>query len=223
MKKCVGYLLSGIAGAVLLAGSGYVAYEAHFKGFVTHYQEEVLKAGSLLERWNLVGEGDEIAAKKMVQYGAKSGWVGFHLADSILKKEEVKKHMTVKGSDEGFDNLDFAKRDALLMETLEGGLSNIELRMLLDSNSVRPKFNATEYERVFKLLEEGETSHLMIRSVRIDLKNNLTVQQRQRLESCYDKLKGYENTTWNFLFHYDDTGACATPVEKTVEVVEAKQ
>lgn len=223
MKKCVGYFLSGVAGAVLLAGSAYVAYEAHFKGFVTHYHEEILKAGSQLERWNLVGEGDEIASKRVVELGAKSGWVGFHLADSILKKDEVTKHMTVKGTDEGFDKLDFAKRDALLMSTLEGDISNLELRMLLSSTSVLPKFNEAEYERVFKLLEEGKSSPNIIRSVRIDLKNNLTVEQKQRLASCYDKLKDYENTNWNFLFHYDDTGACATPVEKTVEVVEAKQ
>ena len=223
MKKCVGYFLSGVAGAVILAGSAYVAYEAHFKDYVTYYQVESFKAGSLLERWSLVGEGDEIAAKRIVKLGDQSGWVGFVLADSILRKEEVTKHMTVKGSDEGFDKLDFAKRDALLMSTLEGGISNLELRMLLSSNHVRPKFNETEYERIFKSLEDGKSSPNIIRWNRVELKNNLTPEQKQRLASCYDKLKGFEDTTWNFLFHYDDTGACATPVEKTVEVVEAKQ
>ncbi|WP_338924685.1 hypothetical protein V0M98_34265 (plasmid) [Pseudomonas silesiensis] len=103
MKKCLGYFLSGLAGAAILAGCGYVAYEAHLKDFVRHYHEEILEAGVLLERWNLVGEGDEIATKKLVKQGDKSGWVGFHLADSVLRKEEVTKHMTVKGTDEGFD------------------------------------------------------------------------------------------------------------------------
>lgn len=222
MKKCLSHLLSGLAGAVLLAGSAYIAYQVHFKDFMTNFQEQVLNGGAQLERWSLVGQGDEIAAKKIVQLGAKSDYVGYFLADSILRKEEVTKHMTVKGTDEGFDKLDFSKRDALLMDTLEGGLTNINLRLVLGSDDVRPKYNEAEYERIFKELDEANSSLSMIRWNRIDLKNSLTAEQKQRLQSCYDKLEGYENTTWNFLFHYDDAGACATPKVAKVEVEEAK-
>lgn len=223
MKKCIGYILSGIAGALILAGSAYVAYETHFKGFVRYYEDDMFEAGSRNERWSLMREGDEIAAKRIVELGHKSGWVGFIFADAILKNDEVSKQMKVKGTDEGFDKLDFDKRDALVMATLEGGISNIDLRIVLSSDHVRPRFDEVEYEQTFKGLEDGKATPNIIRSYRIHLKNNFTPEQKQRLKSCYDKLTDYENTYWNYLFRYGDTGACATPVEKIVEAVEAMQ
>jgi hypothetical protein len=154
--------------------------------------------------------GDDADAQKLKKSLKTGGLMSFLYYDKLLEEAQVNR-LPKPHTEAQLSSIDTSERDALLISVLDSNLNDVDLEAILGTATTRARFDDdyhAGYLSDFFDYNQQKPSPRMALSIKAGVKTSLNKQQKQRLQACYDKLKGLRNSVWHTLFDADSHGAC---------------